>query len=80
MPTNREKIAAQIEKLQKQLDAPDPGPVGRVINATINLGNPAEVALAIKHGFLSPDEPDEPDESEGEPDETPRRRSYFKED
>ncbi len=78
MPS-REAIAAQIKKLQDQLDAPEPGPVGRVINATINLGDPKQVALAIKHGFLDPDEPDPTDPPESdEGDDTPKRRGYFK--
>lgn len=73
---------ALLEKLQAKMEAPDRPSVGRTLNATIDLGDPKQVALAIKHGFLDADDPELGDEggSEGaeQPDEKPNRRGYFK--
>lgn len=70
-----------MKRLQDKLEGPDTPAVGRSLNATIDLADPKQVALAIKHGFLPPDDDldDDEDDSDEEVDDAPRRRSYFKE-
>lgn len=72
---------AMLDKLSKKAEEPDPAPVGKSLTAHINLGSKDEVALAIKHGFLTADEVEELAEGEGEKDEgdeKPKRQGYFK--
>lgn len=78
-----DKEQALLKSLQAKAEAPDAPPIGRSINATIDLGDPKQIELAIKHGFLTADEVEELQE-EGEGDgeaengtETPKRRGYF---
>jgi len=70
-----------LAKLNKKAEEPDAPPVGRTINANIDLGDPKQVALAVKHGFLTADEVEELTEGDGEEkedsDETPIRQGYF---
>jgi L-amino acid N-acyltransferase YncA len=77
------KEQALLEKLAAKAEAPDSGPVSRSLSASINLGNPAEVKLAQKYGFLdSDDDDDDGDAGDGDGDadagDTPKRRGYFK--
>ena len=78
------KEKEMLERLTKKADEPEAPPVGRSISATIDLGDPKQIALAIKHGFLTSDEvedlkeEEEGKEKEGkEGDDTPKRRGYF---
>lgn len=71
-----------LERLQAKAEEPDAPPVGRTLNASIDLGDPKQVALAQKFGFLTADEveddidgDDDNDDDKG--DETPKRRGYF---
>lgn len=72
---------AVLDKLQAKMEAPDAPPVGRSIQASVNLGDPEQVKLAIKHGFLTADEVEElKDEEKGDDekgDDTPKRRGFF---
>jgi hypothetical protein len=74
---------AILARLAKKREAPDPGPVGRSVSVTVNLGDSKQVALAQKLGLfdLDDDEPDEPndttDEPDDLPDDTPKRRGFF---
>lgn len=73
-----------FDRLKKKAEAPDAPPVSKSISASINLGNPEEVKLAIEHGFLTAAEVKELKEEAKNGDEkkeaaTPRRKgSYFK--
>jgi hypothetical protein len=76
---------ALLDKLNKKVEAPDAPSVGKSISATIDLGNADQVALAIKHGFLTADEVKEIKEGEEEGESgdkkvasKPRRPGYFK--
>lgn len=78
-----------LDKLTRKREAPDAPPVNKSISANIDLSDDKQVALAIKHGFLTAEEVKEEkekaDDKEGDKgkrrDATPRRRgSYFKED
>lgn len=69
-----------LKRLQAKLDAPDVPSIGRSITAHINFGNPEEVALAIKHGFLDSDDDDDDDDDDDKdkkPDEKPGRKGFF---
>lgn len=75
---------ALLAKLQKKSEEPDAPPIGKSVRATIDLGDEKQVALAIKHGFLTADEVEEMtgdgdgDGDKDEPtDERPKRRGYF---
>ena len=77
-----EKEKALLESLQAKAEAPDAPAIGRSISAHVDLGDEKQVALAIKHGFLTADEVEELNEGEGddtgkEGNETPTRRGYF---
>lgn len=76
-----EKEAAALKRLQEKAEAPDAPSVGRSINVNVDLSDPKQIALAIKHGFLTPDEVDELEEEETgngeEGEETPRRKGFF---
>lgn len=69
-----------LERLSKKAEEPDTPPVGKSVSATVDLSDPKSVALAIKHGFLTPDEVEdlEDDDEEAPADEKPKRNSYFK--
>lgn len=76
-----EKEKTLLEKLTKKAEEPDRAPVGRTVNAHVDLTDPKSVALAIKHGFLDADEDDD-DGGDGDGDgddgdETPKRKGYF---
>jgi hypothetical protein len=70
-----------FDKLTAKSKAPDAPPVGKSISANIDLSDDKQVALAIKHGFLTSEEVREEKEEEKKEkkDSTPRRRGYFKE-
>jgi hypothetical protein len=72
---------ATLRKLQQKEKEPAAPPVGKVIQVSVDLGDEAQVARAIKHGFLTADEVESDrngDESgEGEGDEAPDRKGYF---
>jgi hypothetical protein len=70
-----------LEKLTKKAEEPDAGPVSKSVRVNVDLSDPKSVALAIKHGFLDPDEEDDDDDGDkddkDDKDETPKRRGYF---
>ena len=69
-----------LKRLQAKAEEPDAPPVSRSLTAHIDLGDAKQVALAIKHGFLSSDEVDDlksDDDSGEDTDETPKRKGYF---
>jgi len=70
---------ATLKKLQQKAKEPAAPPVGKVINVNVDLGDEAQVARAIKHGFLTSDEveADSNGESEEDADDAPRRKGYF---
>lgn len=72
---------AALRRLQEKAEAPEPPSVARSLTASINLGNPEEVKLAKRYGFLpaddDDDEQDDTDQGDEEGDETPKRRGYF---
>lgn len=77
---------SMFERLKKKMDAPEARPTERSIRANIDLGDPAQIALARKLGFLDPEEEEEEKPSKGkgkgkgeeeEDEETPKRRGYF---
>lgn len=67
-----------LDRLKAKMEAPDPGPISRAVNVTIDLGKPDQVKLAQRFGFLDPDD-DEPEDdgTEEEADDTPKRKGYF---
>lgn len=72
-----------LARLQKKAEEPDPAPVGKSIQARIDLSDEKQIAAAIKHGFLTAEEAADLQEggegSEGgEGDEKPKRGGYFK--
>lgn len=80
-----EEEAAKLAELQAKSEAPDEEPaggVGRVVNYNVDLGDPEQVGLARKLGFLPADEEpaaaegDEEAEEESEAEE-PRRAGFF---
>lgn len=74
-----------FERLKANMEAPEARPTERSIRANIDLGDPAQVALARKLGFLDPEEDEEEEKGkngksgkeEEEEEETPKRRGYF---
>lgn len=70
-----------LEALNKKAKEPDPAPVGKSVNITIDPKDKASVDFAIQHGFLTAPEVEEPpegDDGDGEEgEETPKRRGYF---
>ena len=80
------KLTADEEKLLKKLtqkrEAPDPGPIGRAINVSIDLGDEKQVERARRLGLLDgfddeDEQEDTEEEGEEEADDTPKRRGYF---
>jgi hypothetical protein len=69
-----------LKKLQAKAEAPDAPEIGKSLRADINLGDPEQVKLAKKYGFLPPDEDESEEEGSEEPDEKPKRRGYFGEE
>lgn len=76
--------AAALKKLQEKQKAPDGPSVGKSINVSIDLSDDSQVARAIKHGFLSPEEVEEDkkkgdgdDDDDADTDEAPTRKGYF---
>ncbi len=69
-----------MEKLRAKMEAPEEA-ITKAINVSINLGDKAQVALARSMGFLPGGEEEEGESSkeEPDPDDAPKRRSYFKE-
>jgi hypothetical protein len=71
---------ATLKRLMAKDKEPAAPPVGKVINVTVDLGDEAQVARAIKHGFLTADEVAEDqngDSGEDEGEDAPRRKGYF---
>ena len=69
-----------LESLTKKAEEPDAGPVSKSVRVNVDLSDPKSVALAIKHGFLDPDEDDDDDDDaddKDDKDDTPKRRGYF---
>ena len=77
------KEADLLKSLQAKAEAPDAPPSQRVLNVSIDLGDPAQVERATKLGLLDgiEDDGDEGagDEEEEEADDGPKRKGYFKE-
>lgn len=76
------KEKEMLDNLTKKSKEPDREPVSRSVRASIDLSDPKQVALAIKHGFLDPDdEPDDKDDDKDDKkdkgDDTPKRKGYF---
>lgn len=71
-----------LKKLQEKLKAPDEAPIGKSIHVNIDLGDENQVKAAHKLGLLSglfsDDDEDGGEDGNGEDDETPKRRGYFK--
>lgn len=72
-----EKEAAMLKALSKKAEEPDAPPVGRSVRVNVDLSDPKQVALAIKHGFLSGDDVEEEKEETEDTEETPKRHGYF---
>jgi hypothetical protein len=75
-----EEERATLKRLQQKEKEPAAAPVGKVIQVSVDLGDEAQVARAIKHGFLTSDEveQDKGDEDEdSDSDDAPRRKGYF---
>lgn len=73
-----------MDRLKAKMEAPDAPSVGKMLSATIDLGDSAQVALAKKFGFLNDDDDDD-DSSDGkdgddDDDDGPRRSGYFGKD
>lgn len=74
-----------LEALNRKAKEPDPEPVSRSVRANFDLGDPKQVALAIKHGFLKGDDDDDDkgdkkdkkDKKDDDDDDTPKRGGYF---
>lgn len=68
-----------LESLTKKSEEPDAGPVSKSVRVNVDLSDPKSVALAIKHGFLDPDDDDDDDgdDDSDDKDDTPKRRGYF---
>lgn len=74
-----------LAALNKKAKEPDPPPVGKSVNITIDPKDPDSVAFAVKHGFLRGDDPvgdaDGGDDGDGDgdddADETPKRKGFF---
>jgi hypothetical protein len=68
-----------LKKLQAKESEPDAPAVGRSLTAHIDLSDPKQIAMAIKHGFLSSDEDDDDDGDDDADDdeETPKRKGFF---
>lgn len=73
-----------LDSLTKKAEEPDSGPVSKSVRVNVDLSDPKSVALAIKHGFLDPDEDDDDDDTDSkdddDKDDTPKRRGYFPND
>jgi hypothetical protein len=78
-----EEERATMKRLQQKEKEPAAGPIGKVIQVSVDLGDEAQIARAIKHGFLTADEVESDrngsDDEDGEGDDAPRRKGYFKE-
>jgi hypothetical protein len=77
-----EEERAVLKRLQQKDKEPAAPPVGKVINVSVDLGDEAQVARAIKHGFLTADEVEQDkngsdggDDDDG--DDAPKRKGYF---
>lgn len=70
-----------FDKLKKKMEEPDVQPTTRSVRANIDLGDPAQIKLAKKLGFLPADDDDDDDKSDDkdddDKDQVPRRRGYF---
>lgn len=80
MPLSEEETAT-LKRLQQKAKEPAAPPVGKVINVSVDLGDEAQVARAIKHGFLTAEEAEADKNGDGEEDgegeEAPKRKGYF---
>lgn len=75
-----DKEKRMLKALQTKAEEPDAPAVGRSLTAHINLSDPKEVALAIKHGFLSGDDDDADDDDDddaADDEDTPKRKGFF---
>lgn len=67
-----------LENLQRKAEEPDPPTTGRSLHFNIDLGDPKQIAQAIKLGLLpGDDDDDDADDDKNELEEAPRRRGYF---
>lgn len=69
-----------LESLQRKAEEPDPPTTGRSLHFNIDLGDPKQIAQAIKLGLLPGDDDDDDegdDDSQRVNEEGPRRRGYF---
>ncbi len=80
-----EDEAAKLAELQAKSEAPDEpessNGLQRVLNVSVDLGDPEQVERAIRLGYMEApaaddDEGGDDDEGEGD-DEGPRRRGFF---
>lgn len=83
-----EEEAAQLKALTEKSEAPEPengGGTSRVLNVSVDLGDPEQIERAIGLGFLTRPEAEElegegeGEGGEGEGEEGPRRRGFFPE-
>lgn len=78
--------ADQLAALQKKAEAPDEpkaegNGLSRVLNVSVDLGDPEQVKRAIGLGLLTePEVEAAAAEDEPEPEEEPHRRGYFGKD
>lgn len=69
-----------LESLQRKAEEPDPPTTGRSLHFNIDLGDPKQIAQAIKLGLLPGDDDDDDegdDDNQQVKEEGPRRRGYF---
>ena len=87
MPLSDEERAT-LKRLQQKEKEPEAPPVGRSVQARVDFGDPKQVALAVKHGFLTAEEAEEGKKKESDDDDDdddkkdrkvdkPRRKGYF---
>lgn len=71
--------AKQLKALQAQADAPDPPALNKSVNFNIDLGDPKQVAFAIKHGLIDADDDDDDGQTSNDDDDdaAPRRKGFF---
>jgi hypothetical protein len=80
-----EEEAAKLAELQEKAEAPEPeengGGLSRVLNVSVDLGDPAQVERAISLGFLTAPEAEELEEGDegDEGEDGPKRRGFFPE-
>lgn len=73
-----EKEQRLLQQLQEKEKAPAAPSGSRNLNVSIDLGDPEQVARAVKLGLLDPFDDDDGDDGDDDAgDDTPKRRGYF---